>query len=434
MNNYNNTNSKDAESAENAVKEKSININNTEMPHSVYRDLPVNLAELVAPFDKNREKDIFLTGLLGVASGCIDKLYSIYMNAEVFSNLYMFVAAPAGSGKGKLSFLRNTFKDYHSHKKENNGQMGALFIPGNTTSAAIISQLKENDNKGVLFETEADALSVALKGEHGQFSYVLRNAFHHEVVSLARKSENQFDELNNLQLSVVLSGTPKQIPNLIPSSEDGLLSRFTFYYFQDKSEWNFLNYNGNVNLNEFFSEKGKEICKKFIEFSNKEDKVKFNLSDKQVKIFNEHFCRVTKRVNSGDDNLNDFVNRNALVTYRIAMILSFFRKVDEVMHLENLECQDIDFLNALRIGDIYLTHNLDVFRNLLPSRSNVSNKREDYFYSQLPEKFETVQAVEIGSSRLNIEKRAVLGRLDAFIGNGLLTRVKRGFYQKKMAS
>lgn len=44
-------------------------------------------------------------------------------------------------------------------------------------------------------------------------------------------------ELLRPRLSTVLSGTPRQISALIPDAENGLFSRFIFYYINFKLEW-----------------------------------------------------------------------------------------------------------------------------------------------------------------------------------------------------
>ena len=82
---------------------------------------------------------------------------------------------------------------------------------------------------GVLIhESEADTLSKMFSQEWGDFSDVLRKAFHGERLSLSRDSDDEFMEIESPKLSVVLSGTRNQITPLLKSRENGLFSRFIY--------------------------------------------------------------------------------------------------------------------------------------------------------------------------------------------------------------
>src|SRR5690606_37890820 len=78
-------------------------------------------------------------------------------------------------------------------------------------------------------------------------------AFHHEPIAYTRKTDREFAEILSPQLSVVLSGTPSQVPNLIKSAEDGLFSRFLYYTFVSNQGWRDVSpQNGKRNLTEYF--------------------------------------------------------------------------------------------------------------------------------------------------------------------------------------
>ena len=59
-----------------------------------------------------------------------------------------------------------------------------LFIPVNNSASYIVQTLSENDGSGILFSTEADTLANSLSQDWGNFSDVLRCAFHHEPIEL----------------------------------------------------------------------------------------------------------------------------------------------------------------------------------------------------------------------------------------------------------
>ena len=58
-----------------------------------------------------------------------------------------------------------------------------------------------------------------------------------EGASLFRRKDNEYIEIETPHLAIVLSGTPKQVRNLIPDVENGLFSRFLYYAFEDFSDF-----------------------------------------------------------------------------------------------------------------------------------------------------------------------------------------------------
>lgn len=104
-----------------------------------------------------------------------------------------------------------------------------LIVPANSSASAFLRIAKDNDGIILLFETEGDTLSQTLKSDYGNYSDVLRKAFHHEVLSMSRCKDREMSEVEQPRISVVLAGTPGQVNRLISNEEDGLLSRFCFY-------------------------------------------------------------------------------------------------------------------------------------------------------------------------------------------------------------
>jgi transcription antitermination factor NusA-like protein len=80
-------------------------------------------------------------------------------------------------------------------------------------------------------KTEADTVGTTMK-KNGKLFDMLRKAFHHEKISVSRKTNSEYVEVMNHNSAIALSGTPKQIFNIIPSAEDGLFSRFFFLCFK----------------------------------------------------------------------------------------------------------------------------------------------------------------------------------------------------------
>ena len=86
-----------------------------------------------------------------------------------------------------------------------------LFLPANNSSTGFFELLNDSDSSGLIFETEADTLSKSFKSDYGDYSDGFRSAFQHEPHSFYRRTDKEYVEIKRPALSVMLSGTPKQI-------------------------------------------------------------------------------------------------------------------------------------------------------------------------------------------------------------------------------
>ncbi len=83
------------------------------IPDEVFNTLPHFLQQVVNPASSQEEKDILLLGALTAFSACFPKLFGVYDQRKVFSNLYLFVTAPASAGKGRLNQIKNLVDPVH---------------------------------------------------------------------------------------------------------------------------------------------------------------------------------------------------------------------------------------------------------------------------------------------------------------------------------
>ena len=235
-------------------------------PDSLFPLLPEFLQKVVAIATSNEERDILLLGSLGAISACLPKISGIYDGKRVFSNLFIFITAQASAGKGRLVHCRQLVNPIHKelreqaklHKQhyelelaEYNALKGKeegiekparppekmLFIPANNSSTGAYQLLGDSDGRGLIFETEGDTLAHAFKSDYGNYSDGFRKAYHHETISYYRRTDREFVDIECPCLSTVLSGTPKQVSSLIPNAENGLFSRFIFYYMNVRPVW-----------------------------------------------------------------------------------------------------------------------------------------------------------------------------------------------------
>lgn len=434
------------------------------IPQSVYDNLPPILFESCKVFTQERERDVYLTGALAILSGCLPNVSGLYSGSIVYPSLFSFILAPAASGKGALKFAKSLADKYHDKtlalsledKKIYDEKLSAykmlkgkgklepgqelpmppkfkvVYIPANTSNAKIMQHLDWNDGRGIICETEADTLGQTFKNEWGSYSDMLRKSFHHEKISKSIKTDGEYIEVNNPQLSVALSGTPKQVFNIIASAEDGLFSRFIFYVFKTDAVWLDPSPKGNpVNLTDYFTTQSKLVLK-LVEFYEREELI-LHLTEEQWARFNPIFSSFLEQINTfvSEDALS-IVKRLGLILYRFCMIFTAIRKFATNDYHKELYCSDIDFETALTLTKTYIQHSIIMFTNLPKQREQgpfKSGENKKKFFDALPNKFQRKEAIEIGK-RFDIGERSVGNFLKLCLGK-YLTQPKTGFYEKK---
>lgn len=429
-------------------------------PSSIYNNLPAFLQDLCNISTSSDEKDLILLGSLVTLSSAIPNVYGYYHNRKVFSNLYLFVTAQASAGKGILTHcahlvdpiqkqLRdesivakaeyeleyneylNTRKKNPAAEKPQRPPEKMLFIPANNSAAGVLQLLQDNKGKGLIFETEGDTMAYMFKSDYGNYSDAFRKAFHHETIRYYRKTDREFVDLENPCVSTVLSGTPKQVQNLIPDAENGLFSRFIFYYLQMTDEWkDVFERKVSNGYDAFFASFGEQYYELFKEL-NSSIGIEFTLTASQKSQFNNTFARWQTMYDAllGSE-YTATVRRLGLITFRFALIFSVLR-VLETGDLQNqIICEERDFQNAITITEVLILHAKKVFSELPQSAPVVKREnREERFYNALPESFARKDYVEVAEG-LNIPDKTAQNYISKFLKKGLIHRDKQDFYIK----
>jgi hypothetical protein len=387
---------------------------------SIYENLPPLLQKACEPFE-GRERDLCLIGTITVLSACMPNIYGLYHKSKVYPNLYLFVAAPASAGKGVLNYCRNIAMPIHNEFKEYNTSAATkyreelryykeehktnpdilkpiippkkmLFVPANNSASGAFQLLGFNDGKGLIFETEGDTLSFTFKTDYGNYSDGFRKAYHHEMISLYRKTDMELIEIPSPRLSAVLSGTPNQVLSLIPNSEDGLFSRFMFYVFDIEPIWkNVFDKSAGGDLDEYFLNLGKECLKIYKNLSGIQEKA-FCFTKLQEE---HHYLFFEKRQNGfydiwGSESVA-IIRRLGLIFFRIAMILSVLRKDNQ-----KLICNDTDFEIAKSMVEVLQEHSITVY-SFVKSRTERGATLKERFINKLPDEFARENYLKIAS-------------------------------------
>ena len=425
---------------------------------NVYQTIPEFLKLVVEPASSAEEKDILLLGAVTAFSACLPKLFGIYDQNKVYSNLYLFVTAPASAGKGRLNKIKNLVDPVHKSKREQSkvlkqqydSEMNVynlhkgksekaekpskppeqmLFIPANNSVTGVYQLISDNDGKGLIFETEGDTLAQAFKSDYGNYSDGFRKAFHHETISYYRRTDSEYVDIEKPCLSTILSGTPKQVATLIPNAENGLFSRFMFYYMNIKPIWkNVFNNSNKVNLDDYYNNLGLQFLELYKTLQNNSE-IEIQLSTKQQQQFNSFFESLqTKYVNLQPEEYIATIRRLGLIAFRIMMIFSVFRIMEDGDVNNIRQCEDEDFNNAISIIATLVNHSSKVFNDLPiePKTQKRLNKKER-FLNELSAKFTRQEYLNI-ADKFSIPHKTAEGYITSFVKANLIHRDAHNCY------
>lgn len=430
------------------------------LPDEIYTDLPGLLQKVVAKSNSPEDRDLLLLGSLVVISACLPKIFGIYAEREVYPNLFLFVTAQASAGKGRLTLCRKlvdpihkslrevsrlefeeyqkTLTEYAAAKNKTDVErpkeppVKMLVIPANNSATGLFQILNDNNGSGLMFETEGDTLALTFKSEHRNYSDGFRKAFHHETISYNRRKDREFVEIHNPRLSALLSGTPKQVSALIPSAENGLFSRFIFYFMNVRPVWNdvFAN-SSDQTLDSYFNHLGMQFFDLYKHLEYQSEPIRFCLTSGQQQAFNAYFAQTQNQYLClyGADYLAT-IRRLGLITFRMAMILTALRIMDDGDIHSPLVCRDNDFNTALSMVKILVLHAAQVFQQL-PSEAvtTAPKNQKQQFLDELPKEFCRKDYLTV-ANKLGIPDKTAEKHIKRFAINGLINHFAHDKYKK----
>lgn len=420
----------------------------------------------IASFGRNaKETDTIILAAITVFSGCMPNVEGVYDDRRVFPNLYFFLSARAGSGKGRVELCRQLAYPIHRRLKEMHDSEMAIFeqetlqweaapkktrgpkpvkpkqtmlyIPADSSATAFNQLLAENDGCGIIFDTEADGLSDSFESDFGNFSKSFREAYHHENISYHRRMGDEDVEIEKPKLSVVLTGTPKQVLRLIKDPENGLCSRFAFYRLETELVWrSVLRSQGKVSLDAKFEELGEEFLQ-FYDTLREQGTIHFSVTDGQNDAFDDYFRELMQEYHRiFKDDILGSVFRLGLICYRIAMVLSVLRIKETGEFPEDLVCTDEDFQTALAISRVLAVHMAKIFDELSLtdySRSAAVTKtaKRRMFFAALPDEFDRQDYLE-AAERTGVPEGTAEKWIRTFCEeDGPLEKIEHNRYRKK---
>ena len=440
--------------------------------------LPVIMQRCLEGKESAEEQDKVLLSVLDLLAIVQPNVYGIYGAKRVYTPFYLFILGPAGiSHKGAIDDLKHLlspiehellkqyyaqldeYKEQHAEweaKKSQRGKSGesagvepeepqyrSLFVSADSSAAAFKQDLFSYGGRGMIFSTEADTLTQALSQEWGQFTDILRMAFHHESITSSRTKDKQHIVIDEPQLGLLVTCTPKQITYLLSpkQNENGSSSRDLFYCTNGSLDWH-NPFGSKEPLADRYREIGQAIKQMYdLLVERAKNRIQILLTEEQQQAFNTHFePLLPEQIGLYGVDFAAFVVRIALVAFRMMMVLTTLRNFEQG-HLADSQqqafvCTDDDFETAMTIIDCLVAHTAYVYNTLLrpsddPQLSIQPLKaREQQLLTALPDEFTTKQFEETAHS-LGIPLKTAQRYLGNLISRyQLVNRTSQGHYVK----
>jgi len=438
------------------ILNKQLNVQDAPFHSSeVYEALPKRLAAVTKLISRREEKDIFLHAALPVLASHLPNVVIPHNDGKYSPDIYSLVIAKPGTGKGvaeKARLLGNHLnrklieesrKDmarWESLPKKEREQtpkpiQKQLFLPGNTSSRALYDFLEINEGRGLIFETEIDTLINAASQEWGDYTDVIRKSFHHEPVSLRRKTDDMYIE--RPELSIFMSGTFDQFKNMFESAENGHFSRYAFYTFEPDIKWKTHRpTDASTQLDEQLDSVSATLLSVYQTLKKRESPLVIHLEDRHWDIIDNTFKK--KMIELEDEGMSRYLQssnqRIAVITIRIAAILCVIRNVFEVdlkiLNKPGICITDADLKAGIRLANNFFDHTKRLFQ-MLPKADSLQSKGVSFklFYYKLPQQFQTNEAYLYGFE-VGVSKRTVRNYLSSLVNEGLLLKTEHGTYNK----
>ena len=401
--------------------------------------LPWQVEKAISIAPEGEMRDMLLLSLLTNYAYALPamRMYHGFPHHVYGPELMTMVLAPAASGKGIMTYAKQLLQGIENEHGE------FIFLPANTSSAALMSYLQMLKGRGIMMATEIDTLSKALGSSTGGFSDVLRCMFEHETISKLRKNHEEFIEITDPHFAVLISGTYNQLKPLIKSRENGLMSRFACYVVKqtqdfDDRVWLDAEEDAVPQDIALYEQLGHELSLRYGWMKKAKRSCYFYLTDAQRKTITRMFRAMYDiyRKSFGNE-FDSILKRMPVIMKRIGMILTGLR-MDMTQPLpERMVCSEDDFETMILIGHKLLMHSAMMFQMLPENKDAVPGEIghtliQRQFFEMLPADFTKQDAVK-QAEVLGVNVRTMEDWLEKAIQQTVIERIMKGRYHKRIA-
>ena len=398
--------------------------------------LPWQVEQAISIAPEGEMRDMLLLSVLTNCAYALPamRMYHGFPHHVYGPELMTMVLAPAASGKGIMNYGKRLLQIIEDEQGE------FIYLPANTSSAALMSYLKMLKGRGIMMATEIDTLSKALSSTTGGFSDTLRCMFEHETISKLRKGQEELIEIPDPHFNVLISGTYNQLKPLIKSRENGLMSRFACYVVKQTQDFDdrvWLDAEEDAIPQEvvLYAQLAKEISQRYAWMKKAKHACYFYLTDAQRKSITRMFRGMYETLRPAFGNeFDSILKRMPVIMKRIGMIFTGFRLDMNEPLPERVVCSEDDFEAILLIGHKLLLHSAMMYQ-MLPQNKDAAPGEigqsliQKQFFQMLPTDFSKQDAIE-QAKVLGVNVRTMEDWLEKMIKHARIERVMKGQYHK----
>lgn len=408
-------------------------------PYLGLEQLPGIVQDALSVAKTPQTRDMLLLSLVTQLSYALPRMrtYHGVPRHEYGPELMLMVLAAAASGKNVITRPRSLLRAIEGEQGHN------VYIPANTSSAALLPLLKKFGGQGIMMATELDTLSQTLKTGYGQFSDVIRCLFEHETISQLRRTKNEFIVIRDPHVSMVLSGTLNQLTPFIRSRENGLMSRFMCYTVHGHQDFIDEVFDADApksdtekEIETMYEAIAEHVGNLYLWMTSFDYKCFFVLSPEQRQTIKDFYrSEYDNYVTEYGEDFVPTLNRMPVIMKRIGMVLAGLRlDITKPMPSE-IVCCDADFATMILLGHKLLMHAAMMYE-LLPNTNSqqVGVISQDFlqkqFFDLLGSEFTKADADKVAIS-IGLSVRTTERWLAHWAKNGKIRRIAHGTYQKQ---
>lgn len=332
------------------------------LPRFPEHDWPPFIRQMLDCAPSRAQRDALLLAIHTALGATLNwTVHTFYGDTYCYPNLLCFVVGHPASGKSVINWVKqlimpfqeelldkyqHELADYNAARVEweNQGktrkgsdmpvppELKIFLIPGNNSATGIKDNLITAGGVGLIFETEADTMSSAISADYGHWSDTLRKGYDNDEISFYRRLGREYRQCARSCFSVQLTGTPSQLPGIIPSTEDGLYSRFLFYLLPHISQWRNQFGRNKQNVRSLFEAWGREWKTVLDTIRRSASSFDLQFTPEQETRFNAHFQQVFgKACIIYGSSMESAVARLGTNACRMMCTLAFVRAIESFL-------------------------------------------------------------------------------------------------------
>ena len=192
--------------------------------------------------------------------------------------------------------------------------------------------------------------------------------------------------------------------------------------------------NNSLGLDDYYNQLGSEFLGLYKTLKNNPE-IEIRLTVSQQEQFHTFFESLqTKYISLQPEEYIATIRRLGLIAFRITMLFTVFRIMEDGDVNAVKQCEDVDFDNALTIISILVKHSSKVF-NDLPMEQKIVKRlnRKERFLESLPKTFNRQNYLEV-ADQCKIPHKTAEGYITKFVESGLIHRDSHGSYSNQINS